>query len=564
MAPAGKTAPQAELEATLAQFFSTELVGRSRQPAQCAFMARYRWLKHKLSFDDERLPPLSCERFHAWLAELNPQSISLIFPAAFMNNPASMFGHTFLRLNQKGQTDQTRILAYTINYAADVPPDAGVEFALFGIFGGYKGFFSTIPYYIKVQEYRDLENRDIWEYRLNFNDDQIEWMLMHAWELGNAYFDYFFFKENCAYHILSLLEIANPELHLTDQFFTSTIPADTIRLLFEEPNLVGKIDYRPSRSTQIKRKREGLSEQEKDWVEQLIYAPSTTDSPTFREIPVDRQAFVLDLATDYLRFKSLADREHADAYKQKNRALLVSRSRLKVRSPLFPIHPFTVSPEQGHKSKRATIGIGWREDEIFEEFALRGAYHDLLDPDAGYTRDAQIELLSASVRHYEKSDQYRIERVTLANVISLSPIDSLFKTPSWKAKIGMDTVRTKAGQLRSNGNFNGGIGAAIETQLINREVYFVFAEVDANYSSAYKENHRVGGGGTIGLLSPLTDRWKILFSTTYLGYPLGDKSDDYRVFVGMRYTLQQNWALRTEFNHRDHDNQAAFFLQTYF
>ena len=45
MAPHGKTDPQAELAATLAQFFSDELVGRSKQPGQCAFIARYHWIK---------------------------------------------------------------------------------------------------------------------------------------------------------------------------------------------------------------------------------------------------------------------------------------------------------------------------------------------------------------------------------------------------------------------------------------------------------------------------------------------------------------------------------------
>ena len=49
LAPNGKTDPHAELEATLAKFFSDELVGRSRQPAQCAFVARYHWLKSRLA-----------------------------------------------------------------------------------------------------------------------------------------------------------------------------------------------------------------------------------------------------------------------------------------------------------------------------------------------------------------------------------------------------------------------------------------------------------------------------------------------------------------------------------
>ncbi|MGZ9190552.1 MAG: DUF7843 domain-containing protein, partial [Nitrospira sp.] len=96
MSPNGKTDPEAELAATVTQFFSPDLVGRSKQPAQCAFVARYAWLKGQLSIDDSRLPPMKCERFEQWYAGFDAQSISLIFPAAFMNNPASMFGHTFL------------------------------------------------------------------------------------------------------------------------------------------------------------------------------------------------------------------------------------------------------------------------------------------------------------------------------------------------------------------------------------------------------------------------------------------------------------------------------------
>src|SRR5919109_631952 len=92
LAPNGRTDPKAELNATLAQFFSTQPVGRSRQPARCAFIARYHWLKVALDIDESGLPSQPCERFQSWLAELNPASITLIFPSAYMNNPSSMFG----------------------------------------------------------------------------------------------------------------------------------------------------------------------------------------------------------------------------------------------------------------------------------------------------------------------------------------------------------------------------------------------------------------------------------------------------------------------------------------
>jgi len=180
MSPEGKTDPQAELVATLTTFFSDELVGRSKQPAQCAFVARYHWLNEKLQFDERRLPPQPCERFTRWFDDFNAAAITVIFPAGFMNNPSSMFGHTFLRVDGKEQTPQTRILAYTINYAAQLPPDAGLEYAIKGVFGAYPGYFSTIPYYLKVQEYRDIDNRDIWEYRLNLTEPQVRLLLMHT------------------------------------------------------------------------------------------------------------------------------------------------------------------------------------------------------------------------------------------------------------------------------------------------------------------------------------------------------------------------------------------------
>jgi uncharacterized protein DUF4105 len=564
LSPEGKTNPAAELDATLKQFFSEEFVGRSKQPAQCAFVARYHWLRENLEFDDARLKPVRCERFERWIEEFHAQSITLIFPSAFLNNPASMFGHTLLRIDQRGQTEQTRILAYTINYAADVPPEAGAAYPILGIFGGYRGYFSTIPYYLKVQEYRDIENRDIWEYRLNFSDAQLRRLLMHAWELGNAYFDYFFFKENCSYHLLALLDYADPTLHLTDEFLFWTVPADTVRLIASKPGLVSSIAYRPSRSNLIRRKRESSTSPERALADRIAQDVGAVTSPEFSQLSLERKAFLLDLASDYLRYRIDTTESAPPELREHNRAVLTARSQLRIPSEPFPVVPFAKQPELGHKTSRASVGGGWRNDDTFEELTVRAGYHDLLDPEIGYTPDAQIELASVSLRHYNRADQTRIERATFANVLSLSPVDALFHAPSWKINVGMNTIRFGGCQLCSNGVANGGIGAAVESHWLKREVVFAFAEAEANYSRAYEESHRVGGGGTVGMLADLTDRWKLMASGTYLRYALGDKSDDFRWFVGQRYTLRQNWALRLEYNHRDHDNDVVFTVQAFF
>ena len=564
MSSNGKTDPQAELDATLKQFFSDELVGRSKQPAQCAFLARYEWLRNQLHFDQARLSPMACERFDRWFADFEAQSITLVFPSAFLNNPASMFGHTLLRVDQKGQTEQTRILAYTINYAADVPPDAGMAYPIRGIFGGYRGYFSTIPYYLKVQEYRDIENRDIWEYRLNFTEYQVRRLLMHAWELGNASFDYFFFKENCSYHLLALLDYADPTLHLTDEFILWTVPADTVRLVASKPGLVSGIAYRPSRSNVIRRKRESLPQEERDIAQRLTRDLGELKSAELGRLEPMRQTFLLDLASDYLRYRIDTTDDPPPILKERNRAILAARSEIRLPSEEFRVEPFAKRPELGHKTSRVSAGAGWRNNSAFEELTIRAGYHDLLDPEIGYTPNAQIEIASVTMRTYNRYDQTRVERATLANVVSLSPMDSVFHAPSWKINVGMNTIKHGGCQLCSNGVMNGGIGAAVESRLLNREVYFAFAEAEANYSRAYDERHRIGGGGSVGMLADLTERWRLLVSGTYFRYPLGDKSDDFRWTVGQRFTLLQNLALRLDYNHRDHDNDVMFSMLAYF
>jgi hypothetical protein len=129
-----------------------------------------------------------------------------------------MYGHTLLRVDAKDQDEKTRLLAYAINYAANTNETNGVAFAINGLFGGYPGTFSMMPYYLKVREYSDMENRDVWEYELNLSPDVVDRVLMHVWELGPIYFDYYFFDENCSYYLLELLEAARPDMNLTGPF----------------------------------------------------------------------------------------------------------------------------------------------------------------------------------------------------------------------------------------------------------------------------------------------------------------------------------------------------------
>src|SRR5262249_32271371 len=124
--PKGRSDPEAELQATLTAFFTPGATDAEGQPVACQFPARYAWLKDQLQFDP---PAPACPRFETWRNHMNAESVTLVFASYYMNNPASMYGHTFLRLNGRGHGAAERLLDYTVNYAADVNTHNGILFA---------------------------------------------------------------------------------------------------------------------------------------------------------------------------------------------------------------------------------------------------------------------------------------------------------------------------------------------------------------------------------------------------------------------------------------------------
>ncbi|MGH6944186.1 MAG: DUF4105 domain-containing protein, partial [Geminicoccaceae bacterium] len=228
--------------------------------------------------------------------------MTLIFPTAYMNNPSSMFGHTFLRFDRAEQSERTRLLSYAVNYGAVTGNDNGVLFAIYGLTGGYPGTYSVMPYYQLVQKYSNYENRDIWEYQLNFTAAEVRRMLEHLWELREQSADYFFFDENCSYQLLFLLDVARPGLDLTDDFQVYAIPIDTLRAVLEKQGLMAKAVFRPSSRTRIEHRLRLLRPTERALVERLADGRVAADDPAL-EGPLSRRAAILELAAAVVTYR---------------------------------------------------------------------------------------------------------------------------------------------------------------------------------------------------------------------------------------------------------------------
>ncbi|MHA1550082.1 MAG: Lnb N-terminal periplasmic domain-containing protein, partial [Alphaproteobacteria bacterium] len=158
------------------------------QHPQCAFRARYNWLATQLNLSSIKKQP--CPRYEKWIKKARPHQATLVFASAYLNQPSSLFGHTFLRFDRKKKDEL--LLSYISNFGAITPESPnGFAYAYNGLTGGYPGVFSFQPYFEKVKSYGAIENRDLWEYTLNLSPIEIQRLADHIWELGYQYIDYY-------------------------------------------------------------------------------------------------------------------------------------------------------------------------------------------------------------------------------------------------------------------------------------------------------------------------------------------------------------------------------------
>lgn len=568
----GKTDPQAELEATLASFFDPVPAAGADQTSQCRRIARYRWLKRELQFDATRLPEQACPVFDDWYRTLDPAQITLAYPSAYLNNPSSMFGHTLLRIDRPDQSERTRILSFAVNFAANTGPDGGMLFALKGLAGGYRGFFSVMPYYEKVKAYSDIENRDIWEYQLNLEPEQIRRMLESLWELRDQYVDYYFLSTNCSYLLLSLINTARPDLHLTRGLGLYAIPIDTVRAVLDEEGLLRRTVYRPSGMTRITDLRDRLADDDQDLALALSQGAVAPDDAAVSEGASERQALILELAQSLLQYRLNTGALGRDIVAPRSLRLLQARAALPLSAgaATHVIEPPAVRPDEGHESVRLNLSVGMTGANPFVELGLRPAYHDLVDPPDGYPSGAAIEILGARARTYIGDDLPRLEDFTAAGIKSMAVRDEFFQPISWRAKFGVERFRDDAddagwlvglveGAAGGTWSVGGGGGASVSALLGAS----VFADRD------WPKARIAGAGPELGLSLPLTSWWTTRLEARWQAVAGSDRlSDRYGIQLGQGFRLGPNLSLRLDAGVRN-DGDDAFAewmssLQWYF
>jgi hypothetical protein len=559
----GRTNPGAELEAMVAALYDPSPGPESRAP-RCRFPARTAWLIERLGLEPGALPPLRCASYEDWRRLLDPAAVSLIFASAYLNNPASMFGHTFLRLERGKYGEDERLLDNTLNFGAETAEESGALFAVKGLLGLYPGKYTLKPYYMAVEQYNNIESRDLWEYRLVLTPAEVERLARHAWEMGQATFPYYFFSKNCSYQLMPALEAAMPGRALMAGAPAVVAPVDTVRAALASPGLVAAVQYRPSHATTMRRRRGLLTPLELRAADAFRLGRAEEGDRLSAGMPPDRLALVLDAAQDYILYKEGYSPDVPPAVRERERAVLTRRAKLATPVVEPPPPSWAAPPDEGHLRRRFQIGAGARNGGSFTELAWRPGYHDLLDRAGGYAPGAQIEGFSWRLRYDHDDRRLYVRDLRVVEVLSVSPWDSWMRKPSWTVGTGLDTAFELGKPAADSLVYEGHAGTGLAADLGPRASGYALAVAEGAAGAALREGWRAGGSLRAGAVAQLTGRWRALLEGGLSAQPFGDKTPNHRLRAALNWAPSRDRAVRAEFLLRGPHREGGLYAVLYY
>jgi hypothetical protein len=301
-----------------------------------------------------------------------------------------------------------------------------------------------------------------------------------------------------------------------------------------------------------------MSPQERAFVNPLARGSASPDDPALATLPASSRARVLEVSYDYLNYLRASGKSSAEQPETLARNLLLERSHVNASADDPPVPVPAVRPDEGHGTSRVGIGGGRRDGANFVELRARPTYHELMDPDAGYVRGAQIDFFDFAVRDYGNGIDARVEDFTPLSIVSISPRNEFFQPLSWKIDTGWARRRIASGAEPLVFGVHGGPGLAwtVPDTLRSSTMVYVFLESTLQLDTRLENNYALGIGPSVGALIDLTERWRAEPYAREQSFFAGDTDTAWTAGLRQRYTLDRDWALHLDLSRERQEKQS--------
>lgn len=410
---------------------------------RCRFPARTRWIEQQLNSKKAFNVNKHCPAYTAWKAENKAESISIIFASGYLGNPASFYGHTFIKFNTDNSRRSSDLTNTTLSYGAiNTKNDNIAVYVAKALVGGYQAAFRKISFYNQEQLYNENENRDLWDYQLNLSKEEVDFVIDHAWETIDKEYTYYFFKENCAFRMVELIEII-PQINITQNITAYAIPQSVIQRLNNqeirgEPLLISRRFY-PSRQTKLYDRYHRLNDEEKFIFKDMVNHQVSPQHAAYAQLSTPSKLRILDTIIDYYGYITDAkDKQTRTRHPNYLKALAM-------RFSLPASKPSTITPANPPELGRPP---SWMQLSSYIQHAnarllrIRPAYYDQLDSNPSHVKNSALSMFDTELLFFD--NKIKIKKLDLVKIEAAKPgLTGLSgdNSQAWKAKFGIEQYR---------------------------------------------------------------------------------------------------------------------------
>lgn len=428
--------PLSELNATIREMSQPFKVASANNHAICKFPSRYLFLKQVQALNLEVSPYKDCPNLIQWAKPKTLQSVSIVLVTGYLGNPASSFGHVLFKVNNSKTKRNKDLLNQAVNFGAIVPDNEnGILYSLYGLFGGYEAAFTAKNVYEENHIYLDKELRDMWEYKLNLNKQQLHFIVAHVWEILGKKYQYYFIDKNCAYRMAELLTLVSDTKLKSEHW---QIPSSLFFTLQESTDLIQSIEYIPSRQSILLNDYELLTPIEQQYFKKIIIHNQKMPLA----LNANEKIRLSNLAIKYYQYKIIKNPNNKLNYEVMKKYWLVERLNQKAapesheeiasNSP----HP----PTTGHKPSLLRIKSRSRNNNNDLLIGISPSYHDNLNIQNGRAINTSFIALDSSF--LIEKNAIKLDKIIIAKVAKyLTPENTMLDETglSWSVEFGYQT-----------------------------------------------------------------------------------------------------------------------------
>jgi hypothetical protein len=282
-----------------------------------------------------------------------------------------------------------------------------------------------------------------------------------------------------------------------------------------------------------------------------ITDPSTSISEVIQNLPETEKAQTLELAYQYSRYLGVRKKQQTKDLNKRAVALLSARSKIESKNTYEPYPTPEFRDDQGHFSKRLasqygrdSLSKGLSGDYI--QTSLRMAYHDLLDPIAGYIKGAKLEMFNFEVRQSLEHKTTRVQSIKLIDIASISPRNGILTPRSWHVSTGFKRPDSYKNELTAF--ITSGAGVSYQWQ---NQLFYTFINGELNLDNDISNGYRIATGPRIGWLTQ-NNNWSANLELNYLYDAFGTEFKEQNVKTGLSYHISKKWQIRMESDYKQY------------